>query len=597
MKVRHALIHVIGGGHDGINAIAKNQLAIIKSELKNRCARHVKTILAKTHSYGTHALSSTRGDVDWIDRSNALDMYHRSRPTTLLGLRQTCNNDDNDDDNDVHAMTTHNDPNNPLLSWVDFNLIPDNTCMYAIDEYAHERSRLAAFDAIVMDRDHARMWNIAATTSRLSYGNIGRTLLQNEHPFWVDRNGLARVTSRIDERIEVIKDDENYYDEEDNDDSCRTTIRNNAFNEDRINVLLDEFVDDALTRRPTLRLLMIDQYERFLAHDERKYPNLVYAFSCAPSTDRLSGEREIEFYQRLNEHQTSLDATTIPITNTSTTTTTTTNVDASSTVSRNVSRECHFAWRTFVPSIDQVPKRYTNVRSLNVQLFDDSSTRAFWLNLIRECFKNERNAITTTVTARNDDNNDTVALLIHVCTAIPKGYRATNDRRLATLRRFKRFMAYIVRLYRVIGEKKLTHAPGVYWTVVQPLEIVYFLHNAIVREYILGARERLVNFDRYAKPPIVNPVRSYCPIIPTGRTSKTKNYRDHNNDNNNNDDDYDDVNDVVDSTNAITGIFYGTLINEREFFANAVYRLDESVVYAKRSRCAAPVQKLYNYEY
>lgn len=433
------------------------------------------------------------------------------------------------------------DTNNPLLSWIDFNLMPDDTCAYAVDEYVRENLQIAPFDAIVLDKDHARMWNIDT-----SYADIGKTLLEREHPFWVDRNGTAHVKPQIDIAMKTTE----RHDDDDDDDNCSTfidpTLSHDARIRDKLHVLVDDYLGYALNKNPSLRLLMVDQYEHFVKNDRAKYPNLVYAFSCAPSVGRLSIEQESEFYEKLNGQQfgivKSQIRTSAPIT------------------TRNVSRECHFAWHTYIPNINYVAKRYETIRTTVIQLFDDSSTRPFWRNLLYACMRNEESSSTSPF-----------ALIVRVCFEKPK--TTIEDEQLATLRRFKRFMAYLTRIYRFIGRKKLQKAPSIMWTTKNESsqEIVHSLYNAMLKEYIVGAREKLLHFDKYVRSPISYPVRSSCPV-PIDTTD-------------------------VDSSNNTLGVFYETLINYDDFFKTSIYRVGNNAIYMRRSRCGAPVQKLFQYEY
>lgn len=457
------------------------------------------------------------------------------------------------------------DTNNPLLSWIDFNLIPDETCAYAVDKFVRENTQITTFDAIVLDKDHARMWNIDVS-SYLSYTDIGKTILEREHPFWVDRNGTAHVTPQLDERI-AMKTTEKDDDDDDKNDDCATnvqpidTLSRSTYIRDKFHVLLDDHLEPVMKKNPSIRLLMIDQYEHFVKYrqDRVKFPNLVYAFSCAPTVGRLSVTDESLFYDSLNEQQYEIVKSQIR--------------SSSANDTKNLSRECHFSWRTYVPNINYVAKRYDTIRTTIVQLFDDSSTRPFWRNLLYNCIQNEQQQQQQ---QSSSSTSPSFALIIRVCFQKPKNIDIP-DEQLAMLRRFKRFMAYLTRTYRFIYRKKLQRAPCIVWTTKHESsrETVLSLYNAMLKEYIIGAREKLINFDRYVKPPVSRPIRSSCTIaIEPKRT-----------------DDY------TDSSNNTLGIFYETLIDYDDFFKTSTYRVGNNVTYTQRSHCGAPVQKLYQYEY
>lgn len=477
----------------------------------------------------------------------------------------------------------------PLVGWTDFSLIPDDTCHYVLTEYARRRMGITGgFDAIVIDDDQTKMWNLQSSLN-VTNGNIGKLLTETRLPFWVDDNGIVHQLSDeiTDEKTVfnlVPKPNEPSYDEIKrlvetgrNEDELRKImfeIKSNA--QKTIKILPAKNLSRALNENPNVRLLVIDGINEFLSHNRQKYPNVWFSFTSAPTN--LTPDREERFYELLNGQTERLDR----LLNQGLEekkNETENEKDNDDTDSWN--RYEYYGWNTFVPSIDYLPNNYDDIRVTSTHLTEDGTSKLFWRNIVY------------TVLSDGDETKKTkkkalvIRLRLDLCR--DEYLTKTTNSSLAIVRRFKKFLAYLVRVYRIIADEQRANkdtTPHVYWTCCQE-ETGYFmtLRKLLTREYIIGSREKIGNHDRYIQ--LNAQIRSNCaintrnevnvddpwPIKQTEdeRAGKRKNHEN------------------------VQGVLFETLVDQH-WFHTKVCRIGQSTVFLQQHRNCLPITHLRDYE-
>lgn len=536
----------------------------------------------------------------------------------------------------------------PYTCWSDFSLISDEKCLEALYFYPVRNYGERPYDAIVIDDDHAAMWNVdsrflVGLKNGLNASSSGGQLLQERQPFWVDSYGNAHLladdlVSEKQPSEECIPGDltcqveraergpldntelllENRYEDE---------LRKRFNDSTTIHVLLARNLNETLRRRPNARLLLVDQYDRFLSGatvsptassaDNRNDSgrtvgrvaegNLDYVFTSAPQARTMTSAKEELFYELCRRQQARYINRRI-------------NVQSadrrfSSVATRDISRHAHLAWSTFVPENDCLPERYTDIRLTNYYVFEDSTSVVFWRNLVAQMLLLHANRPSKTDVATNGIASTTnTAIVIRLSFSVGNENEArdgTNGDRfdypLACLRRLKRFMSFICKLYAIVSDMNLLNVPDFYWSVCgDQIDILHELHNMLTREYVIGVRERLVAYDRFLHLDLAasvlgtyNLVRSHCAL---------RNFANETNP------DATIVRGTVDCSrnvsnkiarqlieqertdSAVSGIFYSTLVGPN-LLTSPVCRLGVGVSFLVQSRDNAFIYKLREFEY
>lgn len=514
---------------------------------------------------------------------------------------------------------------NPLIGWTDFSLIADETCYHVINNLADGDD---TYSGIVLDDDHARMWNLdskylVSVADNLTSFDTGNELAQKRQPFWVDDKGFAHVLSDnlIDTKsttndtlaaVEHMLASDTPHDEgtKSNDEQQRIDLTN-IFIGNRtekqlqirfagteghvIRVVLAKNLPTILKQNRRLRLLLVDLYETFIDHRYSALPNLDYVFTGAPPIGRLSLTDETRFYDRLREEKMKIlryaprairrendgdeSGESSPISPDDR------QDDRQDDRLDQDNRQCYATWNTFVPSVDALPGDYDDIRLTAVHLFDDGISAAFWRNIVYSCFVNEEErrrqqrarSPAANVLHNGDGESAMVALVIRLRFDVGQIPANVTDKRTAINRRFKRFAAFLARVYRIVSSNQLKMAPHIFWSCCEDEhEHVHRLHNDLLKELLIGERENIGVIDRFLRIGIPRPVGSHCAI--TSKHGRETDQPGKANDAN------------------ILGVFYRTLLND-DFFRSRVCKVGDSSVFMVRSVCGAPVYKLRDYEY
>lgn len=512
----------------------------------------------------------------------------------------------------------------PLIGWTDFSLIPDKTCRYVIDGYARRKLGMeGGFDAIVLSKDHARMWSLNSSLLRndqgLTSGTMGRKIDEFARPYWVDDRGIVRFLSDelVDEKCtndacdEVAKKSRtNRIEEADNEPFPYQRIRDVVetaknqedlrrqivLNEERgrrpIKVVLIDNMKTLLATNPALRLLVIDAYEEFLTHVRFKYPNVWFAFTSAPTT--LTDVLEDNFYERLNDQTNRISrileqnerVANLDIPDDED------DYDEDDHIAKDDAwtRGEYLGWCTFVPSVDYLPSKYTDVRVTSTHLFDDGGSRLFWRNVVyaqlREMAKDKNDGRNNDGRKNGDDVNDKRAMVIRLRFELnaDETFASTKDPTLAVMRRFKRFLAFLVRVYRIIDEEKITDGPHLYWTCCdEEMHYCTTLRKLLTREFLIGDREKIGNHDRFIR--LNATIRSSCAIRKKEMCVNSTTRR--------NDDEA--SSEATNNEENVRGVQFHTLLDQN-WYKTRVSRIGASAAFIEQKKNCLPISHLREYE-
>lgn len=456
----------------------------------------------------------------------------------------------------------------PYTCWSDFSLVSDEKCLEALYFFPTREYGERPYDALVVDEDHAVMWNVDSNyliglKNGLSAGGSGKALLEQSQPFWVDSYGNAHLladdlVSEKQPSEQCLTGDQNCALEKEVGPLDRTELLlENKYEQDlrrrfdertTIHVIVSSNLTETLNRRPSARLLLVDQYRTFITLKggtrERAiaYPNLDFTFTSAPTIGTLTPDEENTFYELCRREQARFINREI-----------TSNVSREA-PPRDIFRHAHEAWRTFVPDNDSLPLRYTDIRHATFYLFEDSTNVVFWRNLTAQMLLLHANRRDNVI--RPTDTAVVISVSFNGANAV-----AGSDFQLASLRRLKRFMAFLCKIYGIIAKLNLRNIPDFYWSVCgDQIDTLFELHNAYTREYVIGARENLIGFNRFLRLDLAaavvkrhNLVRSHCALYrPAAKADSayyscaTKDIEKRNKD------------ETVDSV--VSGVFYSTLV-------------------------------------
>lgn len=340
---------------------------------------------------------------------------------------------------------------------------PIRTVKKRRNEVVGQECSLMRYDAIVLSDDHLEMWGM----TECDLANIRKRLREKEHAFWLDEYATGHLVS--DNMLAVARMDEI---------TTFSTERKNELARKVIRVVPAKKLAELLETKygPSLKLLVVDQWELFARGPQPKLRNVVHTFSGAPMHTLLSGELERDFWARLALRQNRTAA--------------------------KRSRDCGQVWQRYVTTLDFVPKRYEDVRLVDMFVHDNGNDTMKWRAIVATILMYGRNE-----QYYDDDNNDNddkevvpepVALVVRLRFEDDDEERRAKsvEYRQGELLRFKRFAAFFGSLIRII--KSVKYKPALYWTVrTRDQAFVRTARRAIVEEAMKGELVGLGAYNRY----------------------------------------------------------------------------------------------------
>nr|WQF02758.1 MAG: hypothetical protein [Apis mellifra filamentous-like virus] len=330
---------------------------------------------------------------------------------------------------------------------------------------ASSNCSLMRYDAIVLSDDHMQMWGM----TECDLANIRKRMREKEHAFWLDEYATGHLVS--DNMLAVARMDE------------ITTFstegrRNGELAQKVIRVVPAKKLPELLETKygPSLKLLVVDQWELFARGIQSKLRNVVHTFTGAPMRDLLTGEMERAFWERLSQRQNKSAA--------------------------KWSRNCGVVWQRYVTTLDFVPKRYEDVRLVDMFVHDNGNDTMKWRAIVATILMYGRNEQFYDDKDDVDGNNDKdvpepVALVVRLRFEDDDEEREKNAAyRQGELLRFKRFAAFFGSLIKIIENVK--YKPALYWTVrTRDQAFVRTARRAIVEEAMKGELAGLGAYNRY----------------------------------------------------------------------------------------------------